>query len=178
MRVTKWGEYGILCSLYLARKQHEGPVGASEIADAQQIPLQYAQQILQRLRKGEIIKSARGPKGGYALTRSPELTTLKDILYAAEGDTFEVLCESQPIYNELCDSRNCGLKTVWVDLKRAVDDLLAQRTLAGVMALEQRHEETEHLVPGPRGALGVAGDKATPGLGVTDHQSPDQKKTP
>jgi Rrf2 family iron-sulfur cluster assembly transcriptional regulator len=152
MRVTKWGEYGILCSLYLARQQHDGPIGASEIAEAQQIPIQYTQQILQRLRKGNIIQSVRGPKGGYALTRPPELTTLKEILYAAEGDTFEVLCESQPIYNELCESRHCGLKSVWIDLKRAVDHLLDQRTLASIMSMEEAMPTEGLLVPGPRSA--------------------------
>ena len=151
MRVTKWGEYGILCSLYMARKQHQGPIGAAEIAEAQEIPIQYTQQILQRLRKGDIIKSVRGPKGGYTLTRSPELTTLKDILYAAEGDTFEVLCESHPVYHELCEAKNCGLKSVWIDLKRAVDELLEKRTLATVMAMESGGAEWSELVPAPRG---------------------------
>ena len=163
MRVTKWGEYGILCSLYLAKKQQDGPIGASEIAESQQIPLQYTQQILQRLRKGQIIKSIRGPKGGYALSRPPEETTLKDILYAAEGDTFEVLCESHPIYNELCESRNCGLKSVWIELKRAVDELLEQRTLARVMELEQRYPEPELLVPGPRGHSATKPPDGEPG---------------
>jgi Rrf2 family iron-sulfur cluster assembly transcriptional regulator len=151
MRVTKWGEYGILCSLYLAKKHVEGPVGAADIAASQNIPIQYTQQILQRLRKGSVIKSVRGPKGGYVLTRPPDATTLKEILYAAEGDTFEVVCESQPVYNELCENRNCGLRTVWHDLKRAVDELLDSRTLAGILQMEELGNKTLlELVPGPK----------------------------
>ena len=152
MRITKWGEYGILCSLYLARKHQEGAVGAAEIAETQEIPLQYTQQILQRLRKGGIIKSVRGPKGGYALRRSPEETTLKDILYAAEGDTFEVVCDVHPVYSEMCGTKNCGLRSVWHDLKQAVDVLLEQRTLAWIMAKETEDfiAQQSELVPGPR----------------------------
>ena len=155
MRVTKWGEYGILCSLYLARKHHDGPVGAAEIADGQQIPLQYTQQILQRLRKGNIIKSVRGPKGGYALTESPEKTTLKAILYAAEGDTFEILCDTHPVYSERCEDSVCGLRSVWHELKSAVDSLLEQHTLATIMRKEVEARilsPIKSLVPGPRAA--------------------------
>ena len=153
MRVTKWGEYGILCSLYIARRHHDGPVGAAEIADGQQIPLQYTQQILQRLRKGNIIKSVRGPKGGYVLSDTPENTTLKAILYAAEGDTFEVLCENHPVYSDRCDDSVCGLRSVWRELKSAVDTLLEQRTLASIMRKEEEAavlSPIKSLVPGPR----------------------------
>lgn len=149
MRVTKWGEYGILCSLYIARNYVDGPVGAAEIADGQQIPLQYTQQILQRLRKGNIIRSVRGPKGGYTLSEPPERTTLKAILYATEGDTFEVICDAHPVYSERCVDSVCGLRPVWQELKTAVDSLLEQRTLAGIMRTEEE-SSIKSLVPGPR----------------------------
>lgn len=136
MRVTKWGEYGILCSLYLATKVKEGPIGAQEISEAKSIPLQYTQQILQRLRKGGIIKSARGPNGGYSLCRTPEQTTLKDIFCAAEGDTFEVVCDTDPIYPDRCGQEPCGLHSVWNDLKASIDQLLASRSLAWVIEKE------------------------------------------
>ncbi|NLF25682.1 MAG: Fe-S cluster assembly transcriptional regulator IscR, partial [Deltaproteobacteria bacterium] len=65
MRITKWGEYGILCCLYLARHGSEHSVGALELSRERHIPLQYTQQILQRLRRGGVIESLRGPGGGY-----------------------------------------------------------------------------------------------------------------
>lgn len=138
MRVTKWGEYGILCSLYLARNSSRGAVGASEISEAQSIPLQYTQQILQRLRKGGIIESERGPHGGYKLSRTPQETNLKEILYAAEGDTFQVICDADPIYPDKCGTDPCGLHDVWNDLKAAVDELLSSRTLAWVLERESQ----------------------------------------
>ena len=119
MRVTKWGECGILCALYLAQQFEKGPIGAIEIAKEQGLDLQYTQQILQRLRKGGIIESERGPHGGYRLSRSPEATNLKDILHAAEGDTFQVICDTAPIHPQgddtsHCSTRDtCGLHHVW-----------------------------------------------------------------
>lgn len=135
MRVTKWGECGILCALYLAKKYGEPAVGAAEIAETQGIDLPYTQQILQRLRKGDVVESVRGPKGGYKLQRAPKEVTLKDILYAVEGDTFQIICDHSPLHPEVdepsrCSTREtCSLHGVWQDLRVAIDKLLEERTL-------------------------------------------------
>ena len=150
MRITRWGEYGILCCLYLASKHEDNhALGAAEIAESQNIPLQYAQQILHRLRKGGIIKSSRGPHGGFRLAKGPEDTNLKDVLYAAEGTTLEVICQTDPVYPNLCSSASaCGLKDVWMDLKQAIDQVLEKQTLAIIM---KKHTNFNHqaLVPSP-----------------------------
>ncbi len=136
MRITRWGEYGILCALFLAQKNSSTPIGASDIAEARGIPMQYAQQILHRLRKGGVISTVRGPKGGYRLARPAEQITLRQILAAAEGDTLELICVTDPINADQCATNPCGLKRVWEDLKVAVDQLLESRTLAMVAKLE------------------------------------------
>jgi Rrf2 family protein len=138
MRVTKWGEYGILCSLCLAEKHgQKAAVGAAEIAEARRIPIQYTQQILHRLRKGGIVKSTRGPHGGFKLSKSPAETTLRDILCAAEGDTFEIICESRSSGANACSRRSfCGLKFVWQDLRSAINQVLEERTLATILKLQ------------------------------------------
>ena len=142
MRVTKWGECGILCALYLAKKQGAAPVGAAEIAETQGIDLPYTQQILQRLRKGEVVESVRGPRGGYKLQRPPSEITLKDILYAVEGDTFQIICDHAPLHPEVdepsrCSTReSCSLHGVWQDLRLAIDKLLEERTLQDLATTE------------------------------------------
>lgn len=160
MRITKWGEFGILCSLYLASKHNQqSSVGASEIAETQGIPLQYTQQILQRLRKGNIIESVRGPKGGYRIAQAPEAISLKHVMYAAEGDTFEVICDTNPVHLEQCSTEHqCGLRSVWRDLKTTVDEFLASRTLADVLkdhefiAARNNSSNSQGLVAPPRKA--------------------------
>ncbi|RMG44534.1 MAG: Rrf2 family transcriptional regulator [Candidatus Dadabacteria bacterium] len=135
MRVTKWGEYGILCSLYLAKRytSDEAITGATDISRVQLIPLQYTQQILQRLRKGGIIKSVRGPHGGYLLSRAPEEISLFDILKAAEGDTFEVICDHEAVYPEHCASASCSLKPIWYELKEQINSFLEKKSLAEML---------------------------------------------
>lgn len=138
MRVTQWGELGVQFCLRLAERG-EGDlvtVGAAQLAEAQGIALDYAQQILQRLRKGGIITSVRGPSGGYRLARPPEEITLRDILIAAEGDTFELICEAKPLNSVRCNEENfCGLRTIWRDLREHVDLFLNRHTVASLLEL-------------------------------------------
>lgn len=147
MRVTKWGECGVLCSLHLARRFGHAAVGAIEIAESQGLDVQYTQQVLQRLRKGGVVESERGPRGGYRLARAPETISLKDILYAAEGDTFQIICEHAPIHpnpenSSMCATKeNCSLHSVWQDLRQAIDTLLDHRSLADLMAQERGASE-------------------------------------
>ncbi len=142
MRVTKLGECGILCSVYLAQRYGEGSVGATDIAQSQGLDLQYTQQILHRLRRGGVIESERGPRGGYHLARPPEAISLKDILYATEGDTFQIICENSPVHphpdgGTQCATRDkCGLHAVWQDLRVAIDKLLEQRTLKDLIGID------------------------------------------
>jgi len=150
MRITKWGEYGILCSVYLARRFESDAVGAADIARAQLIPIQYTQQILQRLRKGSIIKSVRGPHGGYRLAKHPKDISLKDVLYAAEGATFEVICEENPIH-DTCTLEGCGLSQVWYDLREQIDAILAARSLEELVKMDvDAKAHAPDLVAGPR----------------------------
>ena len=127
MRITRWGEYGVHCSAYIAliEGQSGGAVGAPEIARAQDIALHYVQQILQRLKKGGIIKSIRGPHGGYRLSRSPKVISLYDVLIAVEGNTFELICDTNPLNPSRCsDNVSCNLRGIWSDLRDHVDGFL------------------------------------------------------
>lgn len=139
MRITQWGEYGIHLSAYIAQQQSEtgAPVPANDIAKSQSIAADYAHQILQRLRKGGIIESVRGPLGGYRLTRPPEQITLLDILVAAEGESFEIICDNRPIGNERCSPNgNCSLRGLWHDLKDHIDSFLKKETLRSLSQRE------------------------------------------
>jgi Rrf2 family protein len=135
MRITKWGECGIVCAMYLGQHYDKESIGAQEIAEGQQLELQYTQQVLQRLRKGGIIESSRGPRGGYRLASPPSEITLKSILYAVEGDTFELICDYAPLHpqaheSSCCSTREqCTLHEVWKDLRAVIDSFLESRTL-------------------------------------------------
>ncbi len=143
MRITQWGEYATHFCIFLAKEHQSGRelTSASELAEVLKLDLLYAQQILQRLRKGNIIKSIRGVNGGYCLTKSAEEISLKDILVAAEGDTFEPLCENKPIDKDRCSSEStCGLRGVWYELRTHIDSFLESRSLKDLVDSDNASE--------------------------------------
>lgn len=117
MRITQWGEYGVLCAVSIANAHQRGveSVSASEIGAELNIQTDYVQQILQRLRKGGVVESLRGPHGGYKLARESGDITLGDILTACEGDVFQALCDTKPIDEHRCGN-SCGLRDIWGEL--------------------------------------------------------------
>jgi len=85
MRISKQGEYGLAAILYLA-SQPEGKLSLrDEIARRCGIPNDFLAQILSRLRRGGILGSRRGARGGYFLRVEPQRLSLADVLEALEG---------------------------------------------------------------------------------------------
>lgn len=139
MHITQWGEYGVHCCVIIAQTEQQSlnPVGAEFIAGELNIDLQYAQQVLQRLRRKGIIKSVRGPHGGYCLAHSADSITLYDVIKASEGDTMEVICESEPIKLKACQNGSqCYLRDVWHLLRKNIDDFLQGYSLSMLASQE------------------------------------------
>src|SRR6266511_5264177 len=101
MRITTWGEYGLIVSLHLAKRAGEGPVAARELSDQERLPHDYVEQILLRMRRAGLVESARGAKGGYSLARDPQSVTVKDVIEASERSE-EHTSELQSRENLVC----------------------------------------------------------------------------
>ena len=69
MRFTTQAEYGLICTLHLARFGDEGPVAAREMSEKEDLPADYTEKILRRLRQAGIVRSVRGVSGGFELAR-------------------------------------------------------------------------------------------------------------
>lgn len=93
MKLTTRGRYAVTAMLDLAIHASGGPVALAEISQRQQISLSYLEQLFAKLRKGGLVRSTRGPGGGYALIESLDKVVVADIIEAV---------------NESVDSTNCG----------------------------------------------------------------------
>ena len=80
MRLTSKGRYAVRAILDLTFNSHGKPVRLQEISDRQKISLHYLEQLFRRLRKGSVVKSVRGPGGGYVLAREMDEISVKDVL--------------------------------------------------------------------------------------------------
>ena len=145
MRFTTQAEYGLICAVHLARRAGEGPVAAREMAEVEDLPADYTEKILRRLRQAGLVNSVRGVSGGFTLAHEPDEVSVKDVVVATEGTTFEVNCETRPVDDERCaKDHDCVIRPVWRALKERIDELLADIRLSDLV--EQGEEEMEELI--------------------------------
>jgi Rrf2 family protein len=148
VRITTLAEYGVICALHLARRVSEGPITGREIAETEQLPGDYVEQILLRLRRAEIVRSTRGARGGYALARPPEEISIRDVIEASESTTFDLHCLSHPVGEERCSSsHNCSIRPVWMLLQQKIDAVLEGVRLSDLLAHEGQVRVRVGLAP-------------------------------
>jgi Rrf2 family protein len=139
VRITTWAEYGVICSLHLAKRGGAGPVTGRELAAVERLPADYVEQILLRLRRAGVIKSTRGARGGYTLARPASEISIRDVIQASELETFDLHCLSHPVEEDRCSaSHSCSIRPVWVMLQRRIDDVLESVHLSDLL-----HDEPE-----------------------------------
>lgn len=144
MRFTTQAEYGLICALHLARFGGERPVAARELAEAENLPADYTEKILRRLRQSGIVTAARGVTGGFTLARDADRISVKDIIDATEGSTFEINCRTHPVDTERCDEASaCSIRPVWFALRRRIDALLSEIKLSDLLVDEP---DVRHLI--------------------------------
>ena len=125
MRVTTWAEYGLICTLHLAKRAAVGPVTGRAMADEEHLPPDYVEQILLRLRRANVLRSTRGAHGGYVLARPPEMISVREVVAASELATFDMHCVTHPVGEERCAaSHSCSIRPVWVLLQHKIDEVL------------------------------------------------------
>jgi Rrf2 family protein len=150
VRITTLAEYGVICALHLARRVSDGPITGREIAEVEQLPADYVEQILLRLRRAGIIRSTRGAHGGYALAKDAIDISIRDVIAASETTTFDLHCVSHPVGEERCSSsHNCSIRPVWMLLQRKIDDVLDGVRLADLLSHESEVRVRVGLSDGP-----------------------------
>lgn len=84
MKLSTKGRYAVMAMVDLASHSRGSPVALADIAERQEISLSYLEQLFGKLRKGGLVKSVRGPGGGYLLARVPQQTRVSDIILAVD----------------------------------------------------------------------------------------------
>ncbi|BAU06704.1 MULTISPECIES: RrF2 family transcriptional regulator [Fischerella] len=127
MELSCKSEYAILAMLELAVHYQSGePLQIRQIAAQQNIPDRYLEQLLAILRRGGLIKSQRGSKGGYLLAREPWKITLFEVLGCVEGlDRVHTSEEDQP---KTVDG--AVVEEIWQEARQAANSVLQKYTLA------------------------------------------------
>jgi len=134
MRLSTKGRYAVMAMADLARRQEEPcrAVALAEIAARQEISLSYLEQLFARLRRKGLVQSARGPGGGYRLSRTAEETSIADIVLAVDEPLRATRCAEKGKGCMLKGER-CLTHDLWDHLGHRIEDYLASISLADVV---------------------------------------------
>jgi len=104
---------------------HSEARSARHIAEAENIPLEFLEKILQRLRKNGLIISLRGKSGGYELARPARDITLANVFEELEGPLFDIPC----LGGSCSHSNTCRTRDIWHEVNHTIDKTLSEITL-------------------------------------------------
>jgi Rrf2 family transcriptional regulator, cysteine metabolism repressor len=126
MKISARDEYACSAVLELALNYDgETPVRVQDIAQRQRIPMKFLFQIMQILKRVDIVRSRRGTEGGYTLSRPPAQITVGDVLRAVSGPFVQLSCLDSANFADDCEKlTNCQFKAIWSELDRAIAGVL------------------------------------------------------
>jgi Rrf2 family protein len=132
MHVTAKADYAVRAVVELAGSSQDAPRKVDEVAQAQGIPVSFLENILTQLRSSGMVRSQRGPEGGYWLAQPPEQINLAQIIRAVEGPLVGIRGQ-RPEEIEYTGSAE-SLQQVWVALRANLRKVLEHVTVADVAA--------------------------------------------
>ncbi|MDD9877932.1 MAG: Rrf2 family transcriptional regulator [Magnetovibrio sp.] len=149
MRLSTKGRYAVMAMVDLATQSDGRPVALADVAERQEISLSYLEQLFGKLRRGGLVKSVRGPGGGYLLSRSSSETRVSDIILAVDEPIKATRCS--PGSPEGCKSNKsrCLTHDLWEELGNhiylylssvSLDDVVENRILGRSGQLHQQSQ--------------------------------------
>ena len=126
MKISAREEYACAAVLELALNyDSESPIRVQDIAQRQGIPTKFLFQIMQILKRVDIVKSRRGTEGGYVLTKAPSLITVGDVIRAMSGPFVQLSCLDSGNFADDCGKQTkCEFKPIWAEVDRAIGGVL------------------------------------------------------
>lgn len=145
MRLTTKGRYAVTAMLDLALHKDRGPNTLADISSRQGISLAYLEQLFSRLRKNNLVHSARGPGGGYRLERDIADISIADVIRAVDESLDATKCGGQ----KNCQGElRCLTHDLWEDLS---DQIL--QYLDGISLEDLVHKQTVQKISARQDAI-------------------------
>ena len=135
MKVSTRTRYGLRLLVCIAGKEPDALVQVKEVAERENIPVKYLEQIIRPLKKAGLLKVVRGAKGGYFMGRDPKNITVKEIFDILENESSLIKC----LENEnVCGRKKiCSTYDFWNDFSRVINDYLENITVADIVEAQR-----------------------------------------
>ena len=124
--------YAVMAMVELAGRPEDKPVTLSELAEAQGITLPYLEQIFSKLKQSHMVKSVRGPGGGYILAHPAEKITISDIVQAVDESIKMTRCDKHEHNGCMAGGSKCATHDLWDGLGNQIHSYLRSISLRDV----------------------------------------------
>jgi len=139
MKLSTRSRYGLRAMVELALEYEKKPMQIKVIAQRQDISNKYLEQLMSILKSSGLVRSMRGPKGGYMLSRCPSEIKLSDVFKSLEGPLVTVDCLEHPEYCSRCT--DCLTRDIWIKIQKAMMDVLDSMTLQDIVDKAKKGED-------------------------------------
>lgn len=139
MRLTTKGRYAVTAMLDLAINSKNQPVNLSDISERQSISLSYLEQLFSKLRRNNLVKSIRGPGGGYQLNASQDKISVAEIINAVNESLDVSRCEGKANCH---DGKQCLTHNLWVDLSERINSFLDNITIGELIRQNEAQQKS------------------------------------
>ena len=143
MKLTSKGRYAVMAMADLANIKDKKPINLTEISLRQGISISFLEQIFLKLKKNNLVKSSRGPAGGYSLTKSPEEIKLSNIIEAVDEKVKTMGCKKESKKGCTGKSIKCITHNLWDDLETHINNFFEKNTLKDIIYRVEKNQQKE-----------------------------------
>ena len=143
MKLTSKGRYAVMAMADLANIKDKKPINLTEISLRQGISISFLEQIFLKLKKNNLVKSSRGPAGGYSLTKSPEEIKLSNIIEAVDEKVKTMGCKKESKKGCTGKSVKCITHNLWDDLETHINNFFEKNTLKDIIYRTAKNQQKE-----------------------------------
>ena len=137
MKLTTKGRYAVMAMADIAVNQKLKPVSLKDISLRQNISLSYLEQLFSKLKNRKLVKSVRGPLGGYVLEKNPKDIKISNIIFAVDEEVKTLNCDRDSKKSCQGKSVKCITHHLWVDLEQHINDFFDSTNLGDLTKQKQ-----------------------------------------
>ena len=140
MRLSRRSEYGLRALVDLVRSGSDAPVALGTLAERNNLPPKFLEQIMATLKRGGVVRTTLGARGGYAMALDPGAVTVGRGIRLLDGALAPLPCVSLRYYGRCScpDEATCPLRDVMIDVRDAMLEILDRESLVELAAREGR----------------------------------------
>ena len=137
MKLTTKGRYAVMAMADLASYQNGKPVSLNDISLRQNISLSYLEQLFSKLKNEKLVKSVRGPSGGYVLEKNPKDIKISNIIFAVDEQVRTLNCKRDSKKGCNGKTMKCITHNLWEDLEQHINNFFENVSLSDLLKQKQ-----------------------------------------